>query len=1152
MRTRLRVWLLTALTFAVFGLLAWVAGLVVGDAVPSQTVLRIRMALLAFGMVAAAVVFRFLSKRWKGRIRGEKAAAREDKLGAIFRAARKRLAASPKAQEKNLRKLPTVLVLGPRGASKTTVVVESGLNTELLEGDPHQGDAVAPTEIANLWYAEDTVFVEAGGALLDDPEKWEALLSHTQPARFRAAIGLERQAPRVALVCVGCDEFTQPGAAESVTALARKLRERLVEASEALGIQLPVYVLFTRADRVPYYDDFVRTLGEREAAQALGATLPLAEPGAAPHAEAEGARVDRYLGELIHALRLKRREFLQRERDAEVQAGVYEFPRELEKLHGHLRRFLVELCRPSQLGRSPFLRGFHFTGVRALMVDEPGTGAPAAATAPDPSSMGATQVFDLAQIQAAAAQRASSGRTRRIPDWAFLKPFFRSVLMPDEVARVRTTGGARVDVLRRGLLTTVGLVGLVWIVGLVLSFRGNRNMVGRVEAASAIVENSEIQRSAIPSREVVERLDTLRAELAAIRAYRTDGVPMGLRWGLYSGERAFEPGLLVWLRAFETALGGEARRLLLDRLAGLPEAPDESTEFRPTYDALKAYLIMTDHPTRSTVPFLPDAVLANWDAARIRDEEWEGLLRRQVTFYAQVIQDGNPLEVAPEGSTVERSRRFLRSMSGVDQFYAQLLGAAAVRGEEIRLATHVPGSQGLLQNDEVVEPHFTVAAYEWVQDVDAAEMLQGEEWVLGEQTQALTNIEALGDTVKARYRAEYADEWVRFLEATQVVPFRSVADAAQRLDGLSDADSPLLGSIALVARNTRPLSEAFQPLLSIYPAPPPAEDGGEPDEDPRLVRESNDAYVQALRSLGDAVEEVQRSPDDQGAVQGANRAVQDGEGAVVAMADQFLLEPDMARRAGSAVRQLLEQPLDRSRGLLGNFGDARLNGEGASFCSDFNRLLAGYPFERTAPNEVSMDDLMEALKPGESLLSDYIASLEERGLLTQRNNRVVENRSADPRPTDAFVAFLDQALAISEALFDRGEPRVSFAMTPENTPVLSSITVRVDNVRQETRPTNQGSETFVWIGTEAREAEVLARIGDEDVSLLSPRPGTWALFRLFETADWTDLGGDAYRLEWTNTGAGQALRAELRLTDSPPIFRRGVLDGLNCVSRIVR
>ena len=249
---------------------------------------------------------------------------------------------------------------------------------------------------------------------------------------------------------------------------------------------------------------------------------------------------------------------------------------------------------------------------------------------------------------------------------------------------------------------------------------------------------------------------------------------------------------------------------------------------------------------------------------------------------------------------------------------------------------------------------------------------------------------------------------------------------------------------------------------------------------------------------------------------------------------------------------LLEQPLERARGLIGNFGDARLNGEGASFCREFNALLAGYPFERTAPNDVQMDDLIEALKPGESLLSDFIDGLEERGLVTRRNNRVVDNPSADPRPSDAFVDFLDEALSISEALFDQGEPRVSFAMTPENTTVLSSITVRVDNVRQETRPTNQGSETFVWIGPEAREAEVLARIGDEDVSVLSPRPGTWALFRMFETADWTELGGDAYRLQWTNTGAGQALRAELRLTDSPPVFRRGVLDGLNCVSRIVR
>ena len=41
-------------------------------------------------------------------------------------------------------------------------------------------------------------------------------------------------------------------------------------------------------------------------------------------------------------------------------------------------RYLVELCRPSQITVGPFLRGFYFSGVRPIMVNEVAPAGPAA------------------------------------------------------------------------------------------------------------------------------------------------------------------------------------------------------------------------------------------------------------------------------------------------------------------------------------------------------------------------------------------------------------------------------------------------------------------------------------------------------------------------------------------------------------------------------------------------------------------------------------------------------------------------------------------------------------------------------------------------------------------------------------------------------
>jgi type VI protein secretion system component VasK len=164
----------------------------------------------------------------------------DDEIDTTLLAARSRLAASPVARTSKLGRLPLVVFVGPTGSTKTTAVTRSGLEAELLAGETQRGDVPVPTAAINVWYAQDTVFVEAGGRLLEDDARWARLLRHLQPSRALAVLSRGAQPPRLAVVCFGCDELLKPGASESVPAAARKLRARLDEDAEQLGIRVPV------------------------------------------------------------------------------------------------------------------------------------------------------------------------------------------------------------------------------------------------------------------------------------------------------------------------------------------------------------------------------------------------------------------------------------------------------------------------------------------------------------------------------------------------------------------------------------------------------------------------------------------------------------------------------------------------------------------------------------------------------------------------------------------------------------------------------------------------------------------------------------------------------------------------------------------------
>ena len=431
--------------------------------VKGMNYLTITLIFLALGLVGAAVIYWWHSR--KARKEGQSAtsgAEEAGEVGAIIREAEARLAASQQARGAKLGTLPLVFVIGEPGATKTSVILNSGIDPELLSGHVYQNNQVAPTQLANIWYAQQTIFAEAGARIFGDNAQWQRFVRKLAPGRLRSAVRGGEEAPRAALVCVDTEAFLQSGAANAITAAARKLHDRLGEISQVLGIRLPVYVLFTRIDRVAYLADFVHTMNNEEVGQVLGATLPLRLEGdSGVYAQEESGRLTKAFNDIFHSLCDHRLVLLPRENDSQKLPGSYEFPRELTKLRSLLVQFLIDLCRPSQLRSNPFLRGFYFSGVRALVISEAQSleERPEAARSQGfQGSVEATGIFRAPSQQQSASYAQDSIRTHAqgaavgFPDAAFHR-----VILQDAAARGAAGSSTKASALKRLLLATAAV-----------------------------------------------------------------------------------------------------------------------------------------------------------------------------------------------------------------------------------------------------------------------------------------------------------------------------------------------------------------------------------------------------------------------------------------------------------------------------------------------------------------------------------------------------------------------------------------------------------------------------------------------------------------------------------------------------------------------
>jgi type VI secretion system protein ImpL len=1155
MSKRAKTWLIVTVGLAIYAALAWFVGTFLG--LEGADLWRLRSGLWFIGTLAAAAVLWFLRAP-----PAPKPSAGGEEIDTLMAAARAHLASARVTRKARFDNLPVIVLLGPSGSTKTSLVLQSGLDAELLAGEGIRESSVAPTRTVNLWYGGGIVLLEAGGALSSDPGRWSRLLRHLQPRRLQAALSGGTQAPRLAVVCYGCDELTAP---EVTATAARLLRERLIEITQQLGIRLPVYVIFTKADQLPFFAEYVRNLSREQSRDVFGATLPLetvVSPGS--YVDRETDRLNDAFQRLFQSLAARRLEVLAREHETDLAGRAYEFPRELRKVAAPAVSFMVELCRPSQLQVSPFLRGFYFTGVRAVAHDEaaPVSAARSAGGAYPLGSVAATGIFHQgAQHPAAAVAPPVPAVVRReFPQWLFVERLFRDVIARDEIAMGVTQGGVRVNMLRRLILAGLCALSLLVALGFLVSYLGNRALIRRVAEARREVGALASVRGGLPSTESLRRLDRLGSLVDSLSRFSREGPPWRWRWGLYPGDALLPFARPTYFEGFGNLLFGGARVALLDSLRALPDTARGADHYGSTYRRLKAHLITTVRPDSSSVQFLAPVLMSHWQAGRRLDPERAELARRQFALYARELPFGNPYAIGADSVAVERARAFLRRYSGEERVYQSMIADAGRQARAVRFDATLPQARAYVSDPYEVPGAYTRAGWNVMLDaLDHAERyLGGESWVIGEDSGPPLDQQRVVEELRTRYLADYKRHWLAFLDSASIVPFAGLKDASQKLAVLSGNQSPLLALFALASRHTAvretSIAKAYLPLHVLMP-----------DTSKKLVSGVTSTYVSSLDGLQVAVERAAAAPmgGSDAAVSKALESADNAKLEVKKIARSFGSEAE--RGVGAVVQALMVEPISRAETLLRGLGPAQMNAAGAAFCAPVRQLMTKFPFNRRSTSPASPAEVAKIFQPGSGTLWTLQAEALQK-VMERRGREFVATESGETRVTPEFVRFFNRAVLVSEALFPTGDadPRLSFRLTPVLSGAISSVTLAIEG--QTARFTRETPETksFTGLLAASRLVGLFAELGEGVEVALDEVDEPWGIFRLFHGATRWQTAGDSHLVEWslttgrqggrTVTAGGSTAKVAFRLdfAGQPAVLRPGFFDGLSCSGVIVR
>lgn len=699
--------------------------------------------------------------------------------------------------------VPWYVMLGSEGAGKTSLIVTSGQDFPLPEQLSRVGRENAPTQDCECWFGNDALFVDTAGKYLSEDEnarpEWLSLLNALRKYRIRDGIN-------GAIVAISAEEIMQ-GDGKGILSLATRIRARLDELRQTLGIHFPVYVVITRLDRLRGFEPWFRSMTNEAREQVWGVTFPWGEM---VHT-GTSALHDRIVAEL-DALQLRLASAIHPRQQEEYALAdrklMYAFPLDFQLLCTGISEFLQQAFFSSRYDETQFcasFRGVYFSSAcqtaDAQLVNHSSVVSrwrnyfsPRAAGA----SACSTERIELAEVP----------HPRLV--WGkhfFLRQLFADVIVKDAGLVSRNFREEARFRLRR-LLGHCALIvmAVVLINGFVTSYTNNSRYLDVVSGSTRFLEMQVATLKTLPSDTLLPKLLAMARQLADFGDLDRHNPPLDYRYGLYTGRVVNTHAGRVYrftLRTFLLpAVQGQASSALSSALQS--QDPDR------IYEALKVYLGVYGQGRAST-EWLLQAVTQQWDDAD-KLTAWGDstvfISHLQSLFaHPDWLSQGMKFDEV----RVREARALLGQHSLNTRLYQRIKADPLSQSLEAMTLNRLTGDaseQILTVADETlardgIPGFFTKAGYQTLVKKKflyrITQLQREDEWVMGTRAGATENVLATRDGVLTLYLREYAAYWSRFLDSIQLMGLAS--DSVNRMSPLA----PEIYVLRILASSGSPL-----------------------------------------------------------------------------------------------------------------------------------------------------------------------------------------------------------------------------------------------------------------------------------------------------------------------------------------------------------
>ena len=289
-----------------------------------------------------------------------------------------------------------------------------------------------------------------------------------------------------------------------------------------------------------------------------------------------------------------------------------------------------------------------------------------------------------------------------------------------------------------------------------------------------------------------------------------------------------------------------------------------------------------------------------------------------------------------------------------------------------------------------------------------------------------------GSSFRRAITATFSTQWRAYLAAGSVVPYKDLTDASHKLNTLSGNLSPLLSMLCLASQNVAvddpAVANVFQPVTAVVP-PGCAE---------RYIAPANQTYMNSLVTLQASVDGAAKAPGDDAI---ASQSVNNATAAKIAarqLAQNFRIDPE--GHTDATVLKLLLDPDHESRGRLSAPWDRRkLNAAGKALCGQMSPVWRKYPFNVAAKVDATEAEVNAIFRKPDGALWKLYESVQK--VLTKQGAQYVVNPAGGVSLTPGFVAFFNQAAALSEALYAGNTPSPHFSYSLKPVPSEGNIPV---------------------------------------------------------------------------------------------------------------